>query len=83
MRCRIGEMQARRDVRMEGCRKVECRKREVQERKDAGKEGCRKGGVQKRKDAGKDGCRKELHFVSSLFCTTVINSSLFLTVSKR
>ena len=78
MRCRIGEMGARRNVRMEGCRK-----RKVLERKYAGKEGCRKGGVQKRKDAGKDGCRKELHFVSSLFCTTVINSSLFLTVSKR
>ena len=57
-------------------------KGEVQERKDAGKEGCRKGGVQKRKDAGKDGCRKELHFVSSLFYATVINSFLFLTISK-
>ena len=64
-----GGMMERRDVRMEGCRKEECMK----------KEGCRKGKLK-----GRTGCRKELHFVSSLSYTTVINSNryLFLTVSK-
>ena len=70
------------DAGKEGCRKEECRKRGMQERRVAGKEGCRKGGVQERTNARKEGCRKELYFVSSLFYATVINSFLFLKISK-
>ena len=63
------------------------------DRRDEGKEGCKNGGMQKGgmhekegcrkgKMKGRTGCRKELHFVSSLSYTTVVNSYLFRTVSK-
>ena len=42
------------DAGKEGCRKEECRKRGMQERRVAGKEGCRKGGVQEMTSAGKN-----------------------------
>ena len=80
-------VQDRRDEEQEICWTVD--------RRYAGKEGCKNGGMQKGGMHEKEGCRKgrmqgrtgcriELHFVSSLSYTTVINRNqyLFLTESK-
>ena len=60
-------MQARSDVRMEGCRKVE-----MQEKRGAGKEGCRKGGVQERRGAEKEGCREGWVQERTSFCVVIV-----------
>ena len=68
--CREGGMQERKGAGKEGCKKGGCRKG-----------GCRKGRMQARRDSRGEGCRKEFHFVLSLFCTTVINRTLFLMLN--
>ena len=63
------------------------------DRRDEGKEGCKNGGMQEGGMHEKEGCRKgrmqgmtggrkELHFVSSLSYTTVINSYRYLLLTE-